>query len=173
MEFDISPSLCLIWSSPNHAATKLYGHSPHCIWANLTAGGEASSGQVDEIPQSVPAVLLSFSRLELCGTSQYRDDTLMTILTHLIAERWMSTSAQVWGPVLSLRRGKTENKCPLCLQIKYFWWDVFNTNWLPDSVHAPSRFTIFSWFPRWVIILSSDMRASLSELSAFSVSERA
>lgn len=40
---------------------------------------------------------------------------------------------------------------------------------LPDTVQAPSRFTIFSWLPMWVIIFSSDIRASFSEASGFSV----
>lgn len=57
--------------------------------------------------------------------------------------------------------------------LKCFRLGVFSGERLPVCVHAPSKFTIFSWFPRCVIILSSDMRASLSELSAFSIKGRA
>lgn len=67
------------------------------------------------------------------------------------------------GPTCRWKRIISTNLKELHLYLKYM------QNWnTPDSVHAPRRFTMLGWWPTWVSILSSDMRASFSTDSCFS-----
>lgn len=60
------------------------------------------------------------------------------------------------------------NSYILDMNTYYDWYHTFlNSVWCPPClVQAPSRFTIFRWGPRWLIIFNSDIRAWVSLLRA-------